>query len=162
MTSYCDFEYLEKGIVKCDDFIPTKECGNGLHGLRAGDNYPGMWYGDDKFLVLEVDTDKIIDLDGKCKFPEAEVLFVADSMLELSAWLQKNNHFGAWYRGTATAGFKGTATAGHEGTATAGHEGVILIKDNNHHIYVGIVGKKGIKPDTPYNLINGKFTEITK
>ena len=140
-----EFQYPESGLVEAPDWNPRPLCGGGLHGLRVGDNYPGYWYDDGKYLALEVDSADIVDLNGKCKFPKANVVYVANSMLELSHWLQKNGRIGPWYRGivvvgdnetahagvggTATAGDRGTATARRYGTATAGDEGTATAGD---------------------------------
>ena len=36
MTSYGGFKWPKSGPVKCDDWKPRAECGNGLHGLLWG------------------------------------------------------------------------------------------------------------------------------
>jgi len=123
MTSYRGFKWPKRGRVEAPDWNPEPVCVGGLHGLRPGDNEPGQWYDYDKYLALRVVTADIVDLNGKCKFPAATVLHVADNMANLSAWLQARGETGPWYRGTATAGYGGTAAAGYRGTASVGSYG---------------------------------------
>jgi hypothetical protein len=67
-------------IANCPDFVDSNECGNGLHGWLngMGDSSASDFVDviDSKWLVLEVETDKIIDLVGKVKFPSAKVIFI--------------------------------------------------------------------------------------
>jgi hypothetical protein len=67
-------------IANCPDFVDSNECGNGLHGWLngMGDSAASDLVDviDTKWLVLEVETDKIIDLGGKVKFPSAKVIFI--------------------------------------------------------------------------------------
>jgi hypothetical protein len=66
-------------------------------------------------------------------------------------------------RGTATAGYRGTATAGNYGTATAGNYGVLEISffdGNRTRKVVAYVGEGGIKADTEYQLVDGKFVVV--
>lgn len=79
MRAYQDFTWSWFGPMKCQDWDPKPECGNGFHGFLWGEGdmrfltYPnGIW------LVLEVDENKIVDLDGKVKFPECEVVAYGD------------------------------------------------------------------------------------
>ena len=143
--------------------IQHSNAGGGLHGLRPGDNDPGVWYDNGHYIALKVDPDSIIALNGKCKFPRAEILFVADNMIQLSLWLQMNGYNGPWYRGTASAGYGGTATAGNYGTAAAGEYGTVTagicgtlqIKwydKSRMRISTAYVGENGILPNTPYVL----------
>ena len=111
------FQWPKKGIVKCHDWKPTKDCGSGLHGLLSGQNDPGQWYKDGVILGLEVEKDSIIDLGGKVKFPKCKVVYCGD----MSGFCAK--YHGTWYCGTATAGDFGTATAGDYGTAIVGYCG---------------------------------------
>jgi len=72
----------------------------------------------------------------------------------------------AGYGGTATAGNGGTATAGTRGTATAGYGGTISIEMWDEALKAWrkrcreVGGEDGLKPDTPYRLVDGKFTEV--
>jgi len=146
MTSCNGFVYPESGAVSAPDWAPTIECGKGLHGLLWGEGHGGFldWSRDAKWLVIEVDEDKIVDLTSidntmKCKFPGGEVVHCGD---QKSATDYILSHGGAGrtvvgafvtvghsqvasagYRGTASAGYRGTASAGNDGTASAGDGG---------------------------------------
>ena len=145
MTSHKGFIWPTKGRVVAPDWEATQECGHGLHGWfeAQGDASCSNYLNepDAKYLVLEVETDSIIHLDGKCKFPEADVVFVG-SRNEAIAYIEEtypylrampllfanrtvgdNNVVATGDYGTATAGRYGTATAGKYGTATAGYNG---------------------------------------
>ena len=110
-------------VVEAPVWDPTPTCGQGLHGLRTGDNDPGTWYEGGTYLALEVDPLEVVDLGGKCKFPRATIAHIARDMSELSRWLADRGHPGPWYHGTAIAGDYGTAAAGYRGTAAAGYRG---------------------------------------
>ena len=137
-TSTNNFKWSKKGIVKCPDWNPIMNCGNGLHGLRLNQNDPGVWYEDGKLLLLEVEENKIIDLGGKCKFPEANVLKVFDAMEELTNYLyeQKINIEGMYRRTQSTdlsvkwiGGTRSILTAGNSSTLTAGDHAVLKAGD---------------------------------
>ena len=130
--------------VRAPDWLPTEDCGNGLHGWLYGQgDHSCSSYLDDTavWLVLEVVSDTIVMLGGKCKFPECVVRFVGDRN-SATQFLRENEprarevavigasmHAGdresavVGALGTATAGDGGTATAGNSGTATAGDDG---------------------------------------
>ena len=153
MTSHKGFIWPTKGRVVAPDWEATQECGHGLHGwfeaqgVASYSNY--LNEPDAKYLVLEVETDSIIHLDGKCKFPEADVIFVG-SRDEAIAYIEETypylrtmpllfanrtagdsgvvatGDYGTATTGdcgTAMAGYKGTATTGDFGTAAAGYNG---------------------------------------
>lgn len=67
--------------------------------------------------------------------------------------------------GAATAGDYGVATTGYNGSATAGESGIIQIMyyDSGCRVRIktGYVGEDGIKPDTAYNVVDGKFVEVS-
>lgn len=65
------FKYPESGPVEASDWKPTKECGNGLHGLLWGQGDWSLVHGavDARYLVIEVDAADIVDLQNKVKFP---------------------------------------------------------------------------------------------
>ena len=148
-TSYNDFRWPLKvgSIVKAPDWKPTKECGNGLHGLLHGAGAGSLlnWSPDAKWMVLEIKLADAIMLGGKCKFPQAKILFVGDRKAATDFMLplvpNGSNVVGAFvtvgdgqiatagYSGTATAGNSGTATAGNRGTATAGDYGTATAGD---------------------------------
>ncbi len=67
-------------IAEAKDWISNNECGNGLHGWLYGQgdhSCTSYWeHADAKWLVLEVESDSVVMLEGKCKFPKATVRFV--------------------------------------------------------------------------------------
>ncbi len=169
MTSYGGFTWPSQGHVEAPDWEPTEDCGKGLHGwLNAEGDYTSSSfhaYIEAKYLVLEVETAKIIDLSGKCKFPSAEVLF-AGGMVEALTLIEKlrpelkskpllfatrtAGKYGtatAGYKGTAIAGDFGTATAGDRGTATAGYNGTATAGERGNatagYIGTAIAGEYG-------------------
>lgn len=85
--SYGGFQYPTTvgSVVIAPDWVPKPGCGNGLHGWLWGQGAAAaVWddvifkHPDTKWLVLEVETDTIIDLGGKVKFPSAKILFIGD------------------------------------------------------------------------------------
>lgn len=165
--------------VVAPDWEATKECGNGLHGWLYGQGDIGCsnyWAdADAKWLVLEVPSDTIIMLEGKCKFPRAIVRFIG-SKSEAADFIYANEPkaanvdvIGACRKagdgatilvsalGTATAGNYSTATAGESGTATAGESGEIRIqwwdtKAERYRTVIGYIGEDNLEPNTPYKL----------
>ncbi|WP_454862501.1 DUF7666 domain-containing protein [Paraburkholderia fungorum] len=145
-------------IAEATDWAATNECGAGLHGwlFGQGDHNSSNYLGETaKWLVVEVDSDDIIMLGGKCKFPRGKVVCVG-TKLEATTYLldheprsrnvavigstltvgdEQSVTVGALGtatagdRGTATAGDRGTATAGYRGTATAGYRGTATAGD---------------------------------
>ena len=128
------FTWPKSGYVAALDWLPTKQCGNGLHGFLwgEGDGDLANWDPSANWLVVKVNQNQIINLDGKVKFPEGEVVFCGDRK-GATEYLAANGgsgkaiigyHASAGNQGTATAGYRGTATAGNGGTATAGYRGI--------------------------------------
>jgi hypothetical protein len=105
--------------VECSDWSTEPICGQGLFGLLPGQNDPGVWY-DDLVLALLVETQTIVNLGGKVKFPRAQILFSGTNP-ETHAWLDANKLNGPWYDSTQTAGGDSTQTAGDRSTQTAGY-----------------------------------------
>ena len=140
LTSYNGFKWKENGIVKCKDFKDTEKCGNGLHGFLWGEGNGSLanWNKDAKWLVLKVDKDSIIDLDGKVKFPSCNVVFCGNRK-DATDYIILNGAKGSviasfvisgYYGtsisgdyGTSTSGYSGTSTSGDYGTSTSGHYG---------------------------------------
>ena len=139
LTSYNGFKWKEKGIVKCKDFKDTKECGNGLHGFLwgEGDGSLANWNKDAKWLVLKVDKDSIIDLDGKVKFPSCNVVFCGNRK-DATDYIILNGAKGSVIAsfvisgdyGTSTSGDYGTSISGHYGTSISGYWGTSTSGDN--------------------------------
>ena len=76
-------------VVKCDDWEPTAECGNGLHALLDGwgnysllsDEYDAIWQ------IVEVNRDQCIELSGKVKFESCVLVYsgnMAGAMTKIS------------------------------------------------------------------------------
>ena len=140
MESYDGFTWPESGPVSCDDWKPTKKCGNGLHGLPWGEGDGGLlnWRSDAKWLVVEADDEQVICFNSKCKFPSGKVVFCG-SRQEATQYIYTHGGAGkvivgatitAGDRGAAIVGSHGTATVGSYGTATAGDCGTAIA---NHH-----------------------------
>jgi hypothetical protein len=130
MLSHGGFIWPRTGRVEAPDWKSTKECGNGLHGFLhgLGDGSLASWDAEAVWIAAWVDESMVIDLDGKVKFPWAEVA-VAGTREEAIQFLRDNGCSGAIVGGTATAGYRGTATAGYRGTATAGDGGTATAGD---------------------------------
>jgi hypothetical protein len=151
MSSQNGFVWPQVGeIAEAPDWIANSKCGNGLHGWLYGQgDHSCSSYLDStsKWLVVEVDSDSIVMLGGKCKFHRGKVVFVGakkdatDYLIAnepralnvevigacLTVGDEKSVTVGAL--GTATAGALGTATAGDSGTATAGDSGTATAGD---------------------------------
>jgi hypothetical protein len=133
LRAHGGFQWPETGYVAAPDWDPEPRCGGGLHGLLWGEGDGSLldWSPTARWLVVEVDARRVVDLDLKVKAPAAWVLHVGDQV-SATAYLAEHGGDGraivgrtatAGYRGTATAGDCGTATAGNYGTATAGYRG---------------------------------------
>src|SRR6202142_2176429 len=135
MTSKNGFKWPEKGAVECHDWLPTAECGNGLHGFLWGEGNGGLanWAADAKWLVVSVLEKDIVVIDRKVKFPRGNVVFCggrkgATDYIAARAPGGRTpaiiGHFAvSGYRGTSTSGVGGTSTSGYGGTSTSGHRG---------------------------------------
>ena len=152
MTSKNGFKWPDVGgIAEAPDWEDSPECGNGLHGWLYGKgDHSCSSYLDStaKWLVVEVDSDRIVMLGGKCKFPMSKVLFVGDkkgatdylreheprarevAVIGAQLTVGDNESVTVGALGTATAGALGTATAGASGTATAGDRGTATAGDS--------------------------------
>lgn len=180
MISRDGLQWPREGHVEAPDWEPTEECGNGLYGLLWGEGDGSLLDWSDDAVWVVAGIDEWVDLGDKVKFPSADVVFAGgrkeatDLIVSLGA---KGAVVGAsviagdsgtataGYRGTATAGDNGTATAGESGTATAGSGGVIHIEfwdslTKRYRIVTGYVGENGIRPKTPYHIIDGKLVEV--
>ena len=182
--SHGGFQWPKSGRVEAPDWEPTKKCGNGLHGFVRGEGDGSLTSFDPDaiWIAAWVDEALIIYLDGKVKFPWAEVA-VYGTREEAIRFLRENGCTGAIVGGTATAGYRGTATAGEGGTATAGVGGTATAGDrgtatageggtatagdrgilnirwwdgNRYRITIFYVGEDGIEPDKMYRCESGK------
>src|ERR1700690_4396926 len=135
MTSKNGFKWPEKGAVECHDWLPTAECGNGLHGFLWGEGDGGLanWAADAKWLVVSVLEKEIVLIDRKVKFPRGNVVFCGgrkEATDYIAARLPPGRtpaivgHFAvSGDRGTSNSGVGGTSTSGHGGTSTSGDRG---------------------------------------
>ena len=164
-ASYNGFKWpLTVGaIVEAPDWDNKPECGNGLHGAMHGEGNGGLfnWDADAVWMVVEVDSDWIVNLVGKVKFPSCVIRFVGDRKGATDYIMANDPLARCVIGGTATAGYSGTATAGDSGTATAGYSGILQIKwydGNRYRITTGYVGEDGIEANVAYRCDDaGKF-----
>jgi hypothetical protein len=110
LKSYGGFQWPKSGRVEAPDWKPTQVCGNGLHGFLKGegDRSLASFDPDAVWIAAWVEASLLINLDGKVKFPWAEVA-VAGTREEAIQFLRDNGCTGAIVGGTATAGDGGTA-----------------------------------------------------
>src|ERR1700690_1899381 len=132
MTSKNGFKWPQKGAVECRDWLPTTECGNGLHGFLwgEGDGELAKWSADAKWLVVSVLERDIVHIDRKVKFPRGNVVFCGgrkEATDYIAARLPPGRtpaiigHFAvSGDYGTSTSGDRGTSTSGDYGTSTSG------------------------------------------
>ena len=180
MSSYNNFVWPTSGHVCAPDWEPTKECGKGLHGFLwgEGDGSLADHSPESKWLVVSVKTADIIDLSGKVKFPEGEVVFCG-TRYEATEYLKNNGGAGrAIIGGTSTSGFNGTSTSGYNGTSTSGNSGTSTSGDNGtstsgeggiihikwydidrYRVATGYVGEDGIESNVEYVVVDGKLTK---
>lgn len=81
MTSYGGFKWPTSGYVEAPDWMPTRDCGNGLHGWLHGHGdgeASSYWDSDCNWLVVSIPSGELIDLNGKVKFKCGEVVFCGD------------------------------------------------------------------------------------
>jgi hypothetical protein len=158
--AYGGFQYPKSGEVFAPDWDGLPECGGGLHGLArgCGDGSLINWGSDGFALLLKVNSERIIDLQGKCKFERGEIVFCKKGGLSEAINLMKAVYPDAPIVGVfATAGDRGTATAGYGGTATAGYGGTLIIKRwdcaaTRWRREIAYVGENGIEPGKKYKL----------
>lgn len=148
-SAYNDFLWPRSGPVEAPDWDPVPHCGNGLHGWLEGKGFGSAWNRNpsDVMLVVEVDRQDIVNLDGKVKFPKGNVIF-AGSRKEVTKYMAERGHVGIAYgymivgdqvegcgpaitghNGTAIAGSWNLAVAGDYGKAVAGHQGTAQAGD---------------------------------
>ena len=76
-----NFQWPESGYVEAPDWEPTRECGNGLHGLKLGKgDYSCLSRESDAtWQIVEVYEDVIVNLDNKIKYPFGWVAYSGNS-----------------------------------------------------------------------------------
>ena len=125
MKSYGGFQWPGVGgIAVAADWDASPVCGGGLHGWLNGVGYLACqsWSDDpmSKWLVLSVNTDTIVDTDGKVKFPKAEVVHVGDRK-SASDVILATGFIGPVIGATVTGGDGATVTGGDDATVTGGY-----------------------------------------
>ena len=164
--SHNGFQWPESGPVEAPDWSPEPICGRGLHGALWGEGNGSLfnWVEDATWQVVEVLEKDIVDLGGKIKFPQGNVVFSGSREGATNFLLANGGQgkavIGAWVanpssNGHATAGDYGTATAGIGGTATAGRDGKISIDywdGTRSRTKGGYIGEEGLLPNVPYKL----------
>ena len=175
LQSYGGFQWPAKGPVEAPDWMPTTDCGDGLHGFLWGEGEGQLadWTETAKWLVVRVVAADVIDLGGKVKFPRGEVVFCGERTAA-TAYIAAHGAVGksivggtstsgyrgtstSGYRGTSTSGVGGTSTSGEGGTSTSGEGGTIIIAQwdgaaNRYRYHVAYPGENGIEPNVPYVL----------
>ena len=159
------FVWPKRGHVEAPDWKPTKECGNGLHGLLWGEGDGGLlcWDNDALWIVVEVDKGSVIDLRGKVKFPSGEVVFSGDRKAATDFLIANGAAnravIGAFITGgdgaTVTGSYGATVTGGDGATVTGGDWATLILswRDcNRKRLAIAYVGENGIKPNVKYHL----------
>ena len=188
MTSHGGFVWPREGVVEAPDWQPTADCGRGLHGFLwgEGDGSLADWSRDAVWIVSRIN--EWIDLDGKVKFPRAEVVF-SGSREDATAKIRELGANGAVIGSiltggrdstltggdgsTLTGGHGSILTGGHGSTLTGGHGSTLTGGDysilclswrdgNRHRIVAAYVGEDGVKADTAYRLLDGKLVEASQ
>jgi len=129
MKSYGGFQWPGVGgVAVADDWDASPTCGGGLHGWLngVGDASCQSWSKspDAKWLVLSVDTETLVDLWGKVKFPEAEVVHVGDKKSAGDVILA-TGFIGPVIGATVTGGDDATVTGGNYAMVTGGHRATV-------------------------------------
>lgn len=126
------FRWPESGEVVASDWDPTPKCGGGLHGFLWGEGSGRLidWRHDLRWLIVEVDEQDCVALDGEVKFPYGVVVFCGDRVTAIDMIQRHAPRSIAVIGGTATAGDDGAASAGDYGTATAGYRGTATAGDH--------------------------------
>jgi hypothetical protein len=126
MTSRKGFKWPTSGEVVCPYWSPEAECGNGLHGFLwgEGDGSLANWEGNAVWMVLEVEADKIVNLEGKVKFPAATVIYSGDRKTATDMIYARRH--GAVIGATVTGGAEATVTGGDGATVTGGYGAKVM------------------------------------
>jgi hypothetical protein len=121
MTAHGGFKWPSKGKVKAPDWSPSKECGNGLHGLLWGEGDGSLMSYDEKavWMVCKVKLSDCVDLGRKVKFPSCEVVYAGtrENATQLIALANPR----AVVEGLiATGGYSAKMTGGYSAKMTGG------------------------------------------
>src|SRR5208337_2132484 len=123
MTSYNGFQWSETGHVEAPDWDPKPYCGNGLHGLLWGEGYGALLNRDRdaKWMVVEVEKESIVNLQGKVKFPSCDVVFVGNQY-DATQYIWNHGGYGRVIVGVAlSGGDRSVLTGGDCSTLNAGN-----------------------------------------
>jgi len=133
-TSYNGFVWPTSGPVEAPDWQPTKECGNGLHGLLWGVGDYSLVPREigSRYLVVEVEAADLIDLGGKVKFPRGVVVFTSLNWWEASIYVKER-------RPAGTAEKIATGDSGHA-AATGNYGHAAATGDSGHAAATGDSG----------------------
>ena len=159
-TSSQGFKWPESGTVKAYDWKPTKECGNGLHGWLWGHGDWGLKVKGDsiKWLVLEVAKDSIIDLSGKVKFPEANVIATFQNWWDAMKFI-RSRHKDDEQTTIATGDYGHASATGYYGHASAtGYYGhASATGDSGHASATGYSGHASATGDSGHASATGNY-----
>ena len=136
MTSYNGFVWPKDGHVSCPDWSPVPECGQGLHGFLWGEGDGNLigWNTENLvWQVVRVKESDIVNLDGKVKFPEGEVIFTGDQKgatdFLIANGAQGKTVIGAFVSGgdnsTVSGGHRSTVSGGHRSTVSGGYRSTV-------------------------------------
>jgi hypothetical protein len=130
LQGYHGFQWPMSGPVEAPDWNTQVRCGGGLHGLLWGEGSGSLLNFDDgaKWLVVEVDTNSVIDLtpvDGsvKVKFPRGIVVHCGDRNSAPKFIAEHGGVGRSIVSGTSNSGDRGTSTSGDSGTSNSGFRG---------------------------------------
>lgn len=132
LKAYGGFQWPSSGYVKCPDFDPKRAIGGGFHGLLLGQGNSKVLSrsASAKWLVLEVDSKKLIHLDGKVKFEECNVL-VCGTQAEATSYLYYNSSTDCIHGLTLTVGSRQIITGGGFCNITCGNFNSIFVEDGS-------------------------------
>ena len=120
LQAYCQFQW-KAGWNTAPDWLPTQECGNGLHFLLWGEGDSSHLDTSDtaKWLIVEADAKSIIDLDGKHK---AETVFawVFEDRKSAIEFLQKHAPQGVKIHYSTNSGEYGSTNSGGDYSTNSG------------------------------------------
>lgn len=134
LKSHNGFQWPESGFVEAPDWRPTKECSYGLHGWAWGEGSIACATIDEnsKWLIVDVDDDKVVYLFGMVKFPYGNVIFCGDQSSATKYIIEhgaKGIVIGATIiaeQGIVRVGDYGIAQTGNGGLAEAGSKGIAI------------------------------------
>ena len=184
-TSYGGFKWPSEvgSIVKCNDWKPAAECGNGLHGLLDGwgnyrllsDDADAIWQ------IVEVDRDKCVEINDKVKFESCKLIYsgnmaaamtmICDYQIKIMLAKIANNCTTNTASGdnsqlAASGNISIVVCSGLNGIVSAGENGCIALTwwdstCERYRLEVGYVGENGIKPNVNYRLnVFNKFEGV--